>query len=95
LIAAIAEISLTRLAAIANFVGALRLHFGSRIIRTMTNDTRLVIRLPARRRAALAEIAERAGLSSATLARLSLSWVVDHPGDVLPKLLTGGDRHAA
>jgi hypothetical protein len=60
----------------------------------MTNDCRIVIRLPSQRRAALAELAERSGLSSATLARLSLAWVLDNRGDVLPKLLNG-DRHAA
>jgi len=73
----------------------LRSYFGCRIFRrNMTNNSRLVIRIPEQRRAALAEVAERAGLTSATLARLSLAWVLDNRSDVLPKLLTG-DRHAA
>jgi hypothetical protein len=86
LIAAIAEISLTRLAAIANFVGALRPGLAARMLATMANDVRLQIRLPAQRRAALDHLAADAGLSSSALARLAIGQLLESREVVLPKL---------
>jgi hypothetical protein len=51
------------------------------------HDVRLDLRLPAVQRQELAALAAESGLSSADLVRLSVRWLLQHPG-----VLLGGDR---
>ena len=58
----------------------------------MDQSTRFEIRLSADRRRELAELAAESGLSSADLVRLSIGWLLEHPGVLLRP--AEGDRVA-
>jgi hypothetical protein len=49
----------------------------------MTNDARIEIRLPERRRRELVELAAEKGVSRADLVRLEVVWLIEHPEALL------------
>jgi hypothetical protein len=59
------------------------------------HDVRLDLRLPAAQRRELAELAAEAGLSSADLVRLSIRWMLAHPGALLGRPPAGERAEAA
>jgi hypothetical protein len=49
----------------------------------MTNDARIEIRLPDRRRRELVELAAETGLSRADLVRIGINWLIEQPDAIL------------
>jgi hypothetical protein len=56
---------------------------GPAIVRAMTNDARIEIRLPEQRRRELVELAAEKNISRADLVRLGINWLIEHPDAIL------------
>jgi hypothetical protein len=61
----------------------------------MKHSARFDLKMPPAQRQELAELAAEAGLSSADIVRLSVKWMLAHPGALLGGDRSAGDRAAA
>jgi hypothetical protein len=61
----------------------------------MKHSARFDLKMPPETRRELAALAAEAGLSSADIVRLSVKWMLQHPGLLLGGDQSAGDRAAA